>query len=158
MLTLQIHSPVFDPEGNVFVPGYKEVKRKIRKDGKFIRPTDGFTVSARPAQRVHGTGAPLPSHFCPATLHTFTQKLQDLWTPSWESKLPWTQEEARDSATGEQIAEDQLWAKYGREFEWQDGVESVVVRPPLMEVFKDRTSVEAVLFIHRWVTLLLLRR
>lgn len=44
-----------------------------------------------------------------------------------------------------------LWAKYGREHEWQDGVESVVVRPPLMEVFKDRTSVEAVLFIHRWV-------
>ena len=39
---------MFDPEGNVFVPGYKEVKRKIRRDGKFIRPTDGFTVRVCP--------------------------------------------------------------------------------------------------------------
>ena len=70
--------------------------------------------------------------------------------PSWETKLPWTPEEARDS-TGAEMTEAALWEKYGHEYEWKDGVEYVVVRPPLVEVFKDRTSVEAVLFIHRCV-------
>ena len=65
---LQIHSPVFDPEGNVFVPGYKEVKRKIRKDGKFIRPTDGFTVSAAP-RCAHWHLGP-PASLCCRSPHT----------------------------------------------------------------------------------------
>jgi hypothetical protein len=93
------------------------VKRKIRKDGAFVRPTSSFV---------------------------------DLWTPSWEKGLPWTEEETRDK-DGNVLTEEQLWAKFGREGEWQDGVENVVVRPPLVEVFKDRTSVEAVIFIHRRV-------
>jgi hypothetical protein len=106
---------VFDPEGNVFVPGTRETKRKIRKDGKFLRPRPDAT---------------------------------ELYSPAWERGVPWTDEEAV-GADGQRIEDSVLWERYGRENEWSEGVEIVVVRPPLVEVFKDRTSVEAVLFIHR---------
>ena len=88
---------------------------------------------------------PPPPHTPPPLL------FQDLWLPSFErerSHLGWSEAEGLDQ-DGNPIPEEALWAKYGREHEWADGVEYVVVRPPLVEVFKDRTSVEAVLFIHR---------
>ncbi len=117
---------MFDPEGNVFVPGTVEVKRKVRRDGKFMRPTSCTAV--------------------------------DNWVPSHEARgmqFPWSDEEGKDK-DGNPIPEEQLWAHFGHEWEWEEAKENVVVRPPLVEIFKDRMSVEAVLFIHRCALLLFL--
>jgi hypothetical protein len=111
---------MFDPEGNVFVPGVAEVKRRVRKDGKMFRPTPQLT---------------------------------ELWIPRWEERgvqFPWSEEEGKDE-NGDPIPEHLLWLKYGYEHEWTEEKEYVVTRPPLVEIFKDRMSVEAVLFIHRSV-------
>ena len=52
-------------------------------------------------------------------------------------------------ADGAPLSEAQLVEKYGTEGSWKDVEDAIVVRPPLVEYYKDRTSVEATLFIHR---------
>ena len=107
---------MFDPEGNVFVPVTRTVKRKRRKDGSLVLPTSCFS---------------------------------DYWVPSYDAtRKPWPVD-GEKGADGVKLTEEQLAEKYGREWEWKDVEDAIVVRPPLVEYYKDRTSVESVLFIHR---------
>lgn len=107
---------MFDPEGNVFVPVTRTVKRKQRKDGSLVVPQSCFS---------------------------------DYWVPSYDKlRSPYPQE-AEKGADGAPLSEQQLVEKYGTEGSWKDVEDAIVVRPPLVEYYKDRTSVEATLFIHR---------
>jgi len=116
---LQIHSPMFDPEGNVFVPVTRTVKRKQRKDGSLVLPQSCF---------------------------------QDYWVPSYDKLRSPFPVDGEKGADGQPLTEAQLIEKYGTEGSWKDVEDSIVVRPPLVEYYKDRTSVEATLFIHRCAT------
>ena len=117
-----IHSPVFDPEGNVMVAETRTVKRKVRLDGSFARPTSCF---------------------------------REQWTPltpeGAQPKGP-KGEEINDEPVGpdgEKLSPQQLEAIWGRPDQWYDGEERVVVRKPLKDVYKTRTSVEGPIFLHR---------
>jgi hypothetical protein len=107
---------MFDPEGNVFVPVTRTVKRKKRKDGSLVVPQSCFT---------------------------------DYWVPSYDKLRSPFPQEAEKGADGVPLTEEQLIEKYGTEGAWKDVEDTIVVRPPLVEYYKDRTSVEATLFIHR---------
>lgn len=117
-----IHSPMFDPEGNVMVPETRTVQRMVRLDGTFARPTSCF---------------------------------REFWTyatPEGSQPLVAGEEERSDEPVGpdgERLTQAQLDVIWGKPEQWTQGEEIVVVRRPLKDVYKTRTSIEGPIFLHR---------
>jgi hypothetical protein len=120
-----IHSPVFDPEGNVMVAETRTVKRRQRLDGSLVRPPSCFLEK----------WVPLPGALTDAVV-------------SGVAAAPFSQAELFEP-DGSPVSEANLTARFGRPESWPEVLEAVVVRRPLKDVYKTRTAVETPLFLHR---------